>query len=126
MLFALIAGTLAFISSSFAEQDLLDFLGGLGEENQAMEEEEGSTATAIRGDPVPGGLDEENQTMEEEEVSTATAIRGLNPVAEKYGTNHGNLSQYIRDVKTMEKRRISGRELRKFLMDEGLGPKRLR
>ncbi len=78
-----------------------------------------------------GGLDdlfgalggEEDQVMEEEETSTSSAIRGLNPVSEKYGAAKKNLSRYIRDVKAMENRRITKKELRKFLKDVNLGGK---
>lgn len=65
-------------------------------------------------------LEDKEPAMEEEEVSTATAIRGLNPVSEEYGAKNKNLSGYVKDVKAMEKRNISERELRQFLSEEGL------
>lgn len=84
------------------------------------------TSSSIAGDTgfslddVLGGLGGD-QKMEEEDVSTASAIRGLNPVSEKYGAGQKDLSPYIKDVKAMEGRRIKKKELRQFLMDEGLG-----
>lgn len=77
--------------------------------------------TGINLDDVLGGLGGSDQKMEEENVSTASAIRGLNPVSEKYGAGQKDLSPYIKDVKAMEGRRISKKELHQFLIDEGLG-----
>ena len=71
-------------------------------------------------DDLFGILTDDGQTMEDEDVSTASAIRGLNPVAEKYGASRRDLARFVPEVRRMERRRITRRELRKFLNEAGL------
>ena len=70
-----------------------------------------------------GTVGGKGQRMERERSSTASSIRGLNPIAEEYGQGRQDLSRYIGDVQSMERREISGRELSEFLKEEGLGPR---
>jgi len=74
-------------------------------------------------DELFGVLGDDSQTMEREDASTASSIRGLNPVDEKYGASHRDLSRYVNAVRKMELRQITKKELRKFLTDARLGKK---